>query len=52
MSCIETSLTAVPTLTKLLHKEGQSKSMEEEDSLRVTTDTPSSSNTIPLEEGK
>nr|XP_022345320.1 bromodomain-containing protein 8-like isoform X1 [Crassostrea virginica] len=46
----QTPSTIVPTLTKLLHKEGQSKSMEEEESLRVTTDTPSSSNTIPLEE--
>ncbi|XP_061170975.1 bromodomain-containing protein 8-like [Saccostrea echinata] len=50
VSAIEqTPSSTAPTLTKLLHK-GQSKSVEEEDVPRTTTDTPSSSNTIPVDE--
>lgn len=46
----QTPSSTAPTLTKLLHKVGQSKSVEEEDTARGATDTPSSSNTIPVDE--
>lgn len=51
VSAIEqTPSSTAPTLTRLLHKGGQSKSVEEEDTTRGATDTPSSSNTIPVDE--
>ncbi|XP_048747274.2 bromodomain-containing protein 8-like isoform X1 [Ostrea edulis] len=46
----QTPSSTAPTLTKLLHKGGESKAAVEEEVGRTTMDTPSSNNTIPVEE--